>query len=159
MRWWLFNSHVNESWVLNKSIVIHYTWDVNFQMRYEGHVPKYFVWFLLRINRMVAMVTNQLSLHLAAECARLIGGWHCSSGNVNYLACGRLTTHAISCDVCQTQVRSKRILSQSSLVDDSVSDMLLLLVYWLKWDVNQCDSSVTAVWQQCDSSATACLLS
>ena len=30
--------------------------------------------FLLRINRIVAMVTNQLALHLATECARLIGG-------------------------------------------------------------------------------------
>ena len=29
--------------MLNKLIVIHYTWDVNFQMRYEGHEPKYFV--------------------------------------------------------------------------------------------------------------------
>ena len=56
---------------------------------------------------MVAMVTsNQLSLYLAAECARLIGGRHCSSSDVNYLACVGLTTHAISCDVCQIHVRS-----------------------------------------------------
>lgn len=30
--------------------------------------------FKLSTNRMVAIVTNQLSLHTAAECAGLIGG-------------------------------------------------------------------------------------
>ena len=60
--------------MLNELSVIHYTWDVNFQIRYEKHAPKYLVRFVLRTNRIVAVVTNQLSLHLAAECARLIGG-------------------------------------------------------------------------------------
>ena len=63
--------------VLSVNPTIYKPLNMGYQLAGEvwgGHVPKYFICWKLRNNRMVTMVTNQLSPHLAAECARLRGG-------------------------------------------------------------------------------------
>ena len=111
--------------MLQDLIVTHYTWEVNCHMRYEGYAPKYIIRFVLLIKRMVAMVAHQLSLHSAAQRTRLINGRRCPSGNVNCLACDRLTTHAVSWDVCQTRVLTvHRILSHCCFLSSILSGFL-----------------------------------
>lgn len=61
----------------NQIMCIQYTWSINCQMRYGGHMTKYFTYCTERYNRMITIVTNQLSLHLTAKCFRLTGGRHC----------------------------------------------------------------------------------